>query len=197
LAGREEPSVDASERRDSVTDVHGTIAHFEMAYEPVAERRVRFGPPWSQRWPALVYLAAALAIVTSTAFAYARPMASAWTRWIVEGDRDRPMAAGGLALLVFLSAMATVVRAHMRGVVVREDGIEVRELLALGVPRVRRWAWAQMHRLLIADSSVGIELWDNTFVRLPDVADSRGLAALLARIATNRRVEVRALPPTT
>ena len=42
---------------DSVTDVNGTVARFEMAYSPIARRAVSFGPPLRQRLPSLVFCA--------------------------------------------------------------------------------------------------------------------------------------------
>src|SRR6202041_118093 len=43
----------ASGDRISVTDVHGTVARFEMAYSPVEGDKFSFGPPLYQRIPPL------------------------------------------------------------------------------------------------------------------------------------------------
>jgi hypothetical protein len=110
--------------------------------------------------------------------------------WIVEGDRNRPLPAGFLAFIVLVSALATVVRAHMRGVIVRMDGIEARYLLSLGFPKIKRWAWPQIDRFVVDDTQVMLELWDGTYERLPEVADTAKLTNLLERIAAGRRIQV-------
>jgi hypothetical protein len=78
----------------------------------------------------------------------------------------------------------------MRGVLVHPDGIEARYLLPMGVPRVKRWAWAQVERVVLDDQGAMLELWDATYERLPDVARPKELAALLERIASERRIVV-------
>ena len=90
-----------------------------------------------------------------------------------------------LAFFIFLSGVGTLVRARMRGVVVHVDGLEARYLLPMGVPRVKRWAWAQIERVLIDDEGAMLELWDSTYERLPDVARPGELGALLG---ANRRL---------
>ena len=95
-----------------------------------------------------------------------------------------------LAFFIFLSGVGTLVRARMRGVVVHVDGLEARYLLPMGVPRVKRWAWAQIERVLIDDEGAMLELWDSTYERLPDVANPGELGALLERIAASRRIVV-------
>jgi hypothetical protein len=176
---------------DSVTDVHGTVARFEMAYSPVARRAVTFGPPLRQRLPSLVFFSfgAALVSLVVTAYYVASSNSSLYV-WIVDGDRARPLPAAVLAGVVFLSALGTVIRARMRGVLVHPDGIEARYLLPMGVPRVKRWAWAQVERIVLDDDGAMLELWDSTYERLPDVADPKELGSLLERIAAERRIVV-------
>jgi hypothetical protein len=176
---------------ESVTDVHGTVARFEMAYSPVSRGPEKFGPPLRQRIGSMVFFAFGLAIATLVAVAYyASSSNSALYMWVVEGDRARPLPAPVLAFLVFLSGVGTLIRARMRGVVVHVDGIEARYLLAMGVPRVKRWAWAQIERVVIDDEGAMLELWDSTYERLPDVARPHELGALLERIASSRRIVV-------
>lgn len=183
---------------DSVTDVHGTVARFEMAYSPVARRAVSFGPPLRQRLPSLLFFlfGSALVGLVLTAY-YVASSNSALYIWIVDGDRARPLPAAVLAIVVFLSALGTVIRARMRGVLVHPDGLEARYLLPLGVPRVKRWAWAQVERVVLDDDGAMLELWDTTYERLPDVADPKELGRLLEQIAHERRIVVtrlRAIP---
>jgi hypothetical protein len=78
----------------------------------------------------------------------------------------------------------------MRGVVVSDDWIEARYLLPLGIPRARRWAWPQVLRVVIDDTRIGVELWDGTFERLPDVANATGLVQLVVQHARRRRIDV-------
>lgn len=175
----------------SVTDVNGTVARFEMAYSPPSGETFRFGPPRSATLPAYLYLLCAALLGAVVVYGY--EAASSTSRlyvWLVEGDRHRPLSAAGLAILVGLSALATVLRAHMRGVVVHGDGVEARYLLPLGIPRVKKWQWPQVHRVIVSDRSVALELWEGTYERLPDVADTQRMADLLVAIANGRRIQV-------
>jgi hypothetical protein len=181
--------------RPSITDVHGTVARFEMSYSPIEGERITFGPPLRMRLPAFVYLAFCVALVATVFIAHHSSSNSSLYRWIVEGDRGRPLSAAALSFIVFVSGIGTVIRAHMRGVVVHSDGIEGRYLLALGIPRVRRWAWAQVHRMLVDDTQVMIELWDGSYERLPEVKNTHKLVELLENIAGSRRIEMTHLSP--
>jgi len=178
--------------RPSITDVNGTVAHFEMAYSPDPKERHPFGMPLRTRLPSLVYLACGLALVAVVASAYSSSGASPLYGWIVEGDRTRPIGSPVLSFIILASAVATVIRAHMRGVIVHGDGLECRDLLVLGVPSVRKWAWPQIHRVIIDDAranpKVAVELWDGSYVTLPEVARGRELGDLLERIAAGRRI---------
>jgi len=175
----------------SVTDVNGTVARFEMAYSPPSGERWRFGPPVSVRLPSYLYLAVASVLGGVVAYGYtAASSTSSLAVWLLEGDHNRPMSAAGLALLVFISAVATVLRAHMRGVVVHSDGVEARFLLPLGIPRVKKWLWPQVHRVIVSDTGVALELWEGTYERLPAVADTRKMSDLLVAIANGRKIIV-------
>jgi hypothetical protein len=162
-----------------------------MAYSPVARRAVSFGPPLRQRLPSLLFFVFGTALVglVLTAY-YVASSNSALYIWIVDGDRARPLPAAVLAIVVFMSALGTVIRARMRGVLVHPDGLEARYLLPLGVPRVKRWAWAQVERVVLDDDGAMLELWDTTYERLPDVADPKELGRLLEQIAHERRIVV-------
>jgi hypothetical protein len=187
----------AEGERISVTDVNGTVARFEMSYSPVEGDRFAFGPPLRMRVPAFLYLAFAISLMTVVSVAHASSSNSRLYIWIVEGDRNRPLAAGVLAFIVLISALATVVRAHMRGVIVRMDGIEARYLLSLGLPRIKRWAWPQIDRFVVDDTQVMLELWDGTYERLPEVAETAKLVNLLERIAAGRKIQVTKLKSAT
>jgi hypothetical protein len=179
------------EERVSITDVHGTVAHFEMTYEPPAGERFKFGPPLRARLPSALYLAAALVLGGIVWYAYALAPSGSWAfAWVVEGDRGRPVSASVLATAVVVSALGTVVRTHMRGVIVSDDWVEARYLLVLGIPRARRWSWAQVSRLIIDGSQAALELWDGSFEPLPEVAAGQRLVQMLAAHAERRRIDV-------
>src|SRR4051794_24015131 len=66
--------------RPSITETNGTVARFEMAYNPNPGERFAFGPPWWQRVPSLVFLAFAIALVI---VALTRPVAAPWLAYLV------------------------------------------------------------------------------------------------------------------
>ncbi len=180
--------------RVSVTDVNGTVARFEMAYSPTASDRFAFGPPLRMRIPSFLYLAFAFVVVGLVLAAHAGSSNTRLYVWVVEGDRGRPIGSMALALIVLASGIGTVIRAHMRGVIVRAEGIEARYLLALGVPRIKRWAWSQVERIILDERAIMFELWNGEYERMPEVAEPRKLGDLLERIAAARHIRVTHLP---
>jgi hypothetical protein len=186
----------AVDDRPSVTDVTGSVARFSMTYSPVAGDRRKFGPPLSSRIPSALYLIAAVALAGVVVYAYTlAPSNSRIFQWVVGRDRDRPLSASILAAVIVVSAIGTVVRTHMRGVVLSEDWIETRRVLPLGIPRARRWAWAQVLRVVLDDSRVALELWDGSFERLPDVAHREDMVQMVIGHAQRRRIDVTSLAP--
>jgi hypothetical protein len=187
--------VDEDGDRVSITDVNGPVAHFEMSYSPpAASARVKFGPPLRSRIPSALYLFGALVLGATVLYAYT--LASSNSRlfvWAVEGDRDRPVSAAVLACVVLVSALATVLRTHMRGVLVGEHWIEARYLLPLGIPKSRRWGWPQVLRVVIDGTRVGLELWDGSFEKLPEVSSPRDLLQLILQHAQMRRIDITVL----
>ncbi len=180
--------------RVSVTDVNGTVARFEMAYSPSDTDRFRFGPPMRQRVPSLVFLVLAVAMVGVVLYGESSGGAAGLSRWLAEQDRGRPIGSLGLSLVIVACALGTVARAQMRGLIVRADGVEARYLLPLGVPRITRWTWAQVERIIVDDASVMFELWNGEYERLPPVSDHAGMCHLLERIASGRKIRVTKLP---
>jgi len=177
--------------RPSITEVNGTVARFSMAYSPDKDdERMVFGPPFSTRIPSYVFgaLCLALAIVVTTT--YFGPSNTRLYVWIVEGDKGRPIPSAALAFIVFISGLATVVRAHMRGVVVTKGGIEARYLLPMGVPRVKRWQWAQVHRMVMDGRGVMLELWDASYERLPSVGETSRLMGVLNHAASKHGIVI-------
>lgn len=164
--------------RPSVTDVNGTVARFEMAYNPTPSDRFVFGPPIWQRLPSLLFLgfATALGIATLVAHGGFHPRLQ---QFIVTENRTP------LVVVIFLTAVATVIRAGLRGVIVTREGVETRTL-AMGFPRVRKFRWAQIDRVVLDEKDVLFELWNGSYERLPKVHDGKGLVALLERVAIGR-----------
>ena len=73
----------------------------------------------------------------------------------------------------------------MCGVIVTADGVETRAV-SMGFPRVKKYRWAQIDRIVLDEKSVLFELWNGTYERLPRVHDGRKLAEVLERIAVGR-----------
>lgn len=187
-------TVDDDGDRISITDVNGTVARFEMTYSaPSAGDKRKFGPPTRSRIPSALYLLAAIAFGVVTLCAYNAPTNSRLFAWAVEGDRIRPLSVSVIAVVVLVSAVATVIRTQMRGVIVAEDWVEARFLLPLGIPRARRWGWPQVTRIVFDGARVGFEFYDGSFERLPEVADGPALARLIMHHAARLRIDVTVL----
>jgi hypothetical protein len=189
--------VDDDGDRVSVTDVNGTVARFEMTYSPPGGERLKFGPPLASRIPSALYLAAALILGAAVLYAYAAASSNSFLFvWVVERDRGRPLSVNVLTVIVVVSALATVLRTHMRGVLVSEDWVEARYLLPFGIPRARRWAWTQVLRVVLDGTRVAFELWDGSFEKLPVVAKGPDLVNVILQHAQRRRIDVTVLEAT-
>ena len=172
--------------RPSVTNVDGTVAKFEMAYSPDRSDRFAFGPPLWARIPGYVFLAFAAAVGLTVFAAYHGSSNSSLYIWVVEGDRHRVFGSAPLAFIILFAAIGNVIKTALRGVIVTADGVEARILLTGGLPRVKRWTWAQIDRLVVDGDDVMLELWNGEYERLPKVKEGKKLADLLASIATAR-----------
>lgn len=193
VLARDEPAID---EEPSITGVHGSIARFEMTYNADSGEVLTFGPPTRQLLPGYLYLALTLGVAGFVASAYVLGPLSWVGVYVLEGDRNRPFPAVLLAVLLVASAVATVWRARMRGVMVHPEGLEARYLLALGVPRIRKWTWAQIDRFILDRDGVMLELWNGEYQRLPAVAKQEHLSGVLASVAASRKKEVTVLPTT-
>jgi hypothetical protein len=190
---REGPRVDEDGDRISITDVNGTVARFEMTYEPPsAGEKVKFGPPLRTRIPSALYLVASIVFGIVTAYAYNAPSSSKLFVWAVEGDRMRPLSVSVIAVVLLVSALATVIRTHMRGVIVTDDWVEARYLY-MTIPKARRWGWPQVTRVVLDGVRAGFELYDGSFERLPDVADGRALMEAILHHASRLKIDVTVL----
>ncbi|KYF51844.1 hypothetical protein BE08_19755 [Sorangium cellulosum] len=182
---------------------------FDMTYRP--EKRIAFGPPLKERIPAMLYFGFAIAISAVILYGQNAPSSSRIFQYVVEGDRHRLVPSSVCAIILFVSALAAVLREQMRGVVVHPDGIELRELFGFGLPRVRRFAWSQIDRMSVpparagaagaaragADEEAGklsgnirLDLWDGSRTWLPDVGDKIALSVMLERVALARAIPI-------
>jgi hypothetical protein len=185
--------VDDDGDRISITDVNGTVARFEMSYEPPSSGETKkFGPPRRARIPSAIYLALSVVFGIVTICAYNAPTGSKLFVWAVEGDRIRPLSVSVIAVVLLVSSIATVVRTHMRGVIVNDDWIEAR-YLQMTIPKARRWGWPQVTRLVLDGDRVGLEMYDGSFERLPEVDDGRALAQLMMHHAARLKLDVTSL----
>ncbi len=162
---------------------------FDMTYRPVKTQT--FGPPVSTHLPSLVYLVLAAALVVVVIVGSASANGSWLFRYIVEADSQRLLGARPLAAIVFGSALASVIRARMRGVIVHPEGLETRDILGVGWPRVRRYAWPQIDKIVLdAGQTIAVDLWDGRREWLPRVGERAELAAVLERVAMARAIPV-------
>ncbi len=181
---------------------HSRPPGFDMTYKP--ERRMAFGPPLRQRWVSIVYLAVAVVATAIIVYGQHAPSSSIFFHYIVEEDHKRLIPASVFAIILMTSAGAAMLREQMRGVVVHPDGIEMRELLSLGWPKVRRLAWSQIDRVSVPSEtgndarqargegkrSIRLDLWDGTAAFLPEVAKASELGIVLERVALARAIPI-------
>ena len=160
---------------------------FDMTYRP---REAVYSIPWLERIPSLVYLATAVvAVVLVLVGEHSDP--SSWLfHYVVVQDHVRLISSRTFAVFLSLGAIASVLRGNMRGVRIFGDGVEAREITQLFFPRVRRYRWPQMARIVLDQPRFAVELWDGQRAILPAVGDREGLAAELERVAAARDIPV-------
>ena len=187
--------IDSANEADPITltDTGGTVARFDMTYSPPTHERVAFLVPFYQRLPSFVYLGVSLCIGLIVVMAYQNPEGNKLFSWLVHNDRARHLPSQALAIILIVTALATVLRSHMRGIIVRPDWIESRFLLPLGIPGARRWAWVQVNRIIVDTKTLALELSDGSFEKLPKVADYPKLRALFLAYAEQRKIQVTVL----
>jgi hypothetical protein len=169
--------------RPSITEANGTVARFEMAFDPSPGDRFVFGPPLWQRLPSLLFVAFAGFLAAGAIVAHNGPSNTALYRFMVAENRTP------LVIVIVFAAIATFIRSGLRGVVVTREGVETRTL-SLGFPRVRKWRWAQIDRVVLDQKDVLFELWNGSYERLPRVGDAEKMVDLLERVAIGRGRQV-------
>jgi hypothetical protein len=160
-----------------------------MTYRPT---ETSFGPPWMARIPSIVYAGIAIAAVVVVLVAEASdPNSWLFVNIVQRGVRGL-MSARVFAGCLVVGAIASLLRTNMRGVRVRPDGVEYRDIVSLGIPRLRRYKWAQIDRVILdGPRTVALDLWDGTRAFLPEVSDRPSLSATLEKVAHARAIPVR------
>jgi hypothetical protein len=157
-----------------------------MTYRPTA--RV-FLPPWRVRVPAYAYLALTLGVAVIVFIAEHSPTNSVLYVQLIEKGSRRLISPRTFAILLVVSAVSAVLRSNMRGVRVRGDGIEYRDIVSFVIPKLRRLRWAQMNRIVLTKAGLyTIDLWDGSKVYLPRVQDRELLAKTLEHVALARAI---------
>lgn len=156
-----------------------------MTYRPSEEF---FGPPWPQRVPSLIHLVLAVCVIILVVVVQNGPTNTTLYAYMFREAHllDAQVVAGTF----LLSAITSMLRAGMRGVRVRSDWVEYRDLISSLIPKVRRIRWAQIDRLVLGETLITLELWDGTHDSLPQVRDFPALARVLERVATSRAIPV-------
>jgi hypothetical protein len=161
---------------------------FDMTYRP--EESV-FGPPLVAKVPSFLYLAAAISVWVVVILGEQSASGTWLFHYVVEEDVGRVITIRMFAIILTLSSLATVVRAGMRGVRIYPDGVEARDVLNVIVPKLRRYRWPQIERILLDGSLIAFDLWDGSRAYLPEVSERGALAAALEHIAAARAIPVR------
>jgi hypothetical protein len=160
-----------------------------MTYRPTEKV---FLPPWHLRLPSLAYLLISLAIGAVVLAAEASPSSSQLYYWVIEQNSKRIISPQTFAMLLMVSALASVLRTGMRGVRVRGDGLEYRDVVSLIIPKRRRFRWAQIDCVILEEPKVvALDLWDGSRAFLPPVSDHDSLTATLEKVALARAIPVR------
>jgi hypothetical protein len=160
-----------------------------MTYRPA---ETAFGAPLRSKLPSFAYLFVALASLMTVLVAERSPAGSFLYVQIVERSARGFVPARIVAFMLLLGAISSLIRASMRGVRIRGDGLEYRDVVALGLPKLRRYRWAQIDRIVLdLPECVALDVWDGTRAFLPEVADRAGLSAALEKVAAARAIPVR------
>lgn len=157
-----------------------------MTYRPAEEF---FGPPLKVRLPAFIHAFVAACVVGLVFVVERGPRDSSLYMYMFQQKHmvDTHVAAGAFAL----SAVFSILRDGMRGVKIRANWMEYRELVSAVWPRVRRYRWAQIDRIIFEKSgSISVDLWDGRREILPQVGDPDALRGVLERLAGARAIPV-------
>lgn len=158
-----------------------------MTYRPAEDF---FGPPLAVRMPAFIHGGLGVALLAVVFAVEHGPQDSTLYHYMFRQRHliDTHFAAG----LFALSSVFSMLRDSMRGVKIRANWIEYRELISAVWPRVRRYRWAQIDAVTFEESgNISVDLWDGRREILPQVRETAGLRNALERLATARAIPVR------
>lgn len=162
---------------------------FDMTYK---SGRASFGTPLSSKVPSYAYLLVSLSVVALMVIGEHSEPGSWLFHYVVELDPGRVMGIHAFASCLMVGALAAVIRAGMSGVHIHGDGVEVREVHSWLVPRVRRFRWPELERIVLDQKArIAIDLWDGSRTFLPVVQDRQALSTALERVAAARAIPVR------
>jgi hypothetical protein len=160
-----------------------------MTYQP--KKTQTFGPPALSHLPSLLYLALAIGLAAFVMIGSASSSGSWLFRYVVVEDAQRLLGARTLAIIVFASAVASVLKTRMRGVIVHPEGLETRDMMGVGWPKIRRYAWPQIDKIVLdGGKTIAVDLWDGRREWLPKVGAPDQLAAVLERVAMARAIPI-------
>jgi hypothetical protein len=160
-----------------------------MTYRPA---ETSFGPPLVAHLPSLVYLGVAITAIVLVFLGERAPAGSFLYDQVVERSLRGFIGARAVAGILLLGACASLLKTSMRGVRIKGDGLDFRDVVSLGIPRLRRYKWAQIDRILLdGPRTIVLELWDGTQAYLPEVNDRDKLASALEMVGHARAIPVR------
>src|SRR5260221_11743596 len=82
-------------------------------------------------------------------------------------------------------------RARKRGDIDHPEGLETRDMLGVGWPRVRHYAWPQIDRIVLdAGQTIALDLGDGRREWRPKVGPRDQLPSVLERVAIARAVPI-------
>jgi hypothetical protein len=161
---------------------------FDMTYRP---QEASYGPYWTDRIPSYCYASFAAVAVLVLLIAEHSGTESSLFHFIVQRDHERVIGVRTLVAILVGGAVCSLIRTGMRGVQVRGDGIEVRDVTNIIVPRVRRIRWPQIDAIILDQPSrVAFDIWDGSREFLPRVSDRKGLEATLEAVGAARAIPV-------
>lgn len=161
---------------------------FDMTYRPA---ETSFGPPLVAHLPSFVYLGVAIVAIVLVFLGERAPAGSFLYNQVVERSLQGFISARAVAGILLLGACASLLKTSMRGVRIKGDGLDFRDVVSLGIPRLRRYKWAQIDRILLDGRSIVLELWDGTQAYLPEVNEREKLASALEMVGHARAIPVR------
>jgi len=156
---------------------------FDMTYRPKEEF---FGPPLWARVPSFLHAALAVAVIVLVVLVERRPGSALYAYMF---RREHLIDAHMLAAAFGVSGTASLIRGGMRGVRVRPDWVEYRDVISSLWPRVKKFRWAQIDQIIFEPSgAISVDLWDGRREFLPKVDDRAGLGRTLERVALARAI---------